>query len=218
MSRLLSWFSCGAASTISSILCVETEKELLVEVVHCDTLKYEHPDNARYLKDAERLIGRPIISIRSSEYSDIWDVFERTRYLAGVKGARCTTELKKLVRRHYQRIDDVHAFGLTYDPREVGRANRMQDNNPDMVLRFPLIEAQMTKQDCLDYIQDAGVELPMMYRMGYSNNNCIGCVKGGAAYWNKIRRDFQMCSGVWLTQNYDLELRLLSTKVVECVW
>jgi hypothetical protein len=26
--------------------------------------------------------------------------------------------------------------------------------------------------------------------MGYDHNNCIGCVKGGAWYWNKIRVDF----------------------------
>ena len=36
----------------------------------------------------------------------------------------------------------------------------------------------------------AGIELPAMYRLGYRNNNCIGCVKGGLGYWNKIRRDF----------------------------
>ncbi|MHC3124971.1 hypothetical protein NL42_15075, partial [Acinetobacter sp. GN11] len=29
-----------------------------------------------------------------------------------------------------------------------------------------------------------------MYKLGYLNNNCIGCVKGGAGYWNKIRKDF----------------------------
>ena len=29
-----------------------------------------------------------------------------------------------------------------------------------------------------------------MYRLGYQNNNCIGCVKGGKGYWNKIREDF----------------------------
>lgn len=29
-----------------------------------------------------------------------------------------------------------------------------------------------------------------MYDMGYPNNNCIGCVKGGMGYWNRIRRDF----------------------------
>ena len=39
-------------------------------------------------------------------------------------------------------------------------------------------------------ISEAGIELPAMYRLGYSNNNCVGCVKGGMGYWNKIRKDF----------------------------
>lgn len=29
-----------------------------------------------------------------------------------------------------------------------------------------------------------------MYDLGYSNNNCVGCVKGGKGYWNRIRVDF----------------------------
>ena len=29
-----------------------------------------------------------------------------------------------------------------------------------------------------------------MYDLGHPNNNCIGCVKGGMGYWNKIRVDF----------------------------
>jgi hypothetical protein len=29
-----------------------------------------------------------------------------------------------------------------------------------------------------------------MYDLGYHNNNCVGCVKGGKGYWNKIRIDF----------------------------
>lgn len=36
----------------------------------------------------------------------------------------------------------------------------------------------------------AGIKQPVMYSMGYNNNNCIGCVKGGMGYWNKIRADF----------------------------
>ncbi len=35
----------------------------------------------------------------------------------------------------------------------------------------------------------AGIEIPAMYKLGYNNNNCIGCVKGGMGYWNKIRKD-----------------------------
>lgn len=29
-----------------------------------------------------------------------------------------------------------------------------------------------------------------MYRMGYDNANCIGCVKGGEGYFRAIREDF----------------------------
>ena len=39
-------------------------------------------------------------------------------------------------------------------------------------------------------LMQAGIELPAMYKLGYKNNNCIGCVKGGKGYWNKIRVDF----------------------------
>lgn len=31
---------------------------------------------------------------------------------------------------------------------------------------------------------------PLMYDLGYPNNNCIGCIKGGMGYWNRIRKDF----------------------------
>ena len=32
--------------------------------------------------------------------------------------------------------------------------------------------------------------MPKMYKLGYSHNNCVGCVKGGNGYWNRIRIDF----------------------------
>ncbi len=37
------------------------------------------------------------------EYDDTWDVWEKTRWLAGIKGARCTTELKVRPRLAFQR-------------------------------------------------------------------------------------------------------------------
>jgi hypothetical protein len=36
----------------------------------------------------------------------------------------------------------------------------------------------------------AGIELPLPYRLGFNNANCIGCVKGGEGYMNKVRREF----------------------------
>lgn len=39
-------------------------------------------------------------------------------------------------------------------------------------------------------LAESRIELPAMYKLGYSNANCVGCVKGGMGYWNKIRVDF----------------------------
>ena len=185
--RVLSWFSCGVASAVTAKLVVEKYGDQC-EVLYCDTFAYEHPDNRRFFSDVEKWLGREIKILRSEEYADIYDVFQKTRWLVGQKGARCTTELKKNVRKAYQRVDDIHAFGFTAD--EAHRVNDFTRNNHELFTYFPLLEAGLTKADCYRRIQDAGIEMPTMYKLGYKNNNCMGCVKGGMGYWNKIRRDF----------------------------
>ena len=67
---------------------------------------------------------------------------------------------------------------------------RSIDANPELRLKLPLINQSLSKADCLAMLDRAGIQLPAMYLLGYHNNNCIGCVKGEAGYWNKIRRDF----------------------------
>lgn len=184
--RHLVWFSCGIASAAVAKLSAEKYPES--EILYCDTLAYEHPDNKRFMREAEEWIGKKITILKSDKYTDIYDVFEKTRYLVGPFGARCTTELKKIPRKKYQNVDDTHLFGFTAD--EMNRVERFHKENPELIAEFPLIEHGLTKQDCLDMVSGAGIEIPMMYKLGYNNNNCIGCVKGGAGYWNKIRVDF----------------------------
>lgn len=187
MSRVLAWFSCGDASAVAAKLAVETYGAAC-EVCYCDTFAYEHPDNRRFLADVARWIGQPITILRSPDYTDIYDVFHKTRWLVGVAGARCTTELKKNVRTAYQRPDDLHVFGFTHD--EKHRVTRFRTENPELRAEFPLVDGGLTKADCHREVREAGIELPVMYRLGYKNNNCIGCVKGASGYWNKIRVDF----------------------------
>lgn len=187
MNRVLAWFSCGSASAVAAKLSVERYGDRC-EVLYCDTLAYEHPDNLRFLGDVERWLGVPIKILKSDTYADIFDVFQRTRWLVGPSGARCTTELKKNVRTAYQQPDDLHVFGLTAD--EYPRSLVLRKNNHDLRIALPLIDAKITKAECHQRITAAGIEKPAMYRLGYDNNNCIGCVKGGTAYWLKIQRDF----------------------------
>lgn len=187
MSRVLAWFSCGDASAAAAKLACEKYGERC-DVVYCNTFANEHPDNVRFFSDVQKWLGRRITVIGSTKYSDIYDVFNRTGWLVGVGGARCTTELKKVPRKEYQRVDDVHVFGYTAD--ELRRVDQFHRENPELYTDFVLVERKMTKADCHAMVRAAGIEAPAMYRLGYKNNNCIGCVKGQAGYWNKIRRDF----------------------------
>ena len=100
MKRVLAWFSCGDASAVAAKLAVDKFGDRS-EVLYCDTFAYEHPDNRRFFSDVEKWIGKAIKVLKSPTYSDIYDVFYKTRWLVGVGGARCTTELKKNVRRAY---------------------------------------------------------------------------------------------------------------------
>jgi hypothetical protein len=180
------WFSCGAASAIAAKLAVEKYDDC--EVVYCDTLAYEHPDNVRFLADVSDWLKRSIKILKSAKYTDIYDVFDKTGWMVGVGGARCTTELKKNVRKEYAGPHDLHIFGLTVD--EAVRIDRFEDQNPEVECDWLLYDQGVTKADCYSRLVAAKIGLPTMYKLGYNNNNCIGCVKGQAGYWNKIRIDF----------------------------
>ena len=186
--RLVCWFSCGAASAVATKIALQEYASIADKhIVYCDT-GAEHPDNVRFLKDCEKWFQHSITTLRSDTYKDIWEVFQKTRYLAGVKGARCTTELKKMVRNRFQIADDKQVFG--FDSTETIRADRFRKNNFEIDLVAPLIDNKISKAKCFEMLTDAGIELPAMYKLGYKNNNCIGCVKGQSGYWNKIRVDF----------------------------
>ena len=185
MSRIVAWFSCGVTSAVACQLAVK--KYPNCKVIYCQT-NSEHQDNKRFLNQFEKWLNVKVTCISSKKYTDIWEVFNKTRYLVGVGGARCTGELKKTPRLEYQQPDDLQVFGFDRD--EVHRANRFNEHNLGIDTWFPLIEENVSKMDCISIVRNAGIEIPAMYKMGYRNNNCIGCVKGQSGYWNKIRKDF----------------------------
>lgn len=187
MSRRLVWISAGAASAVAAKLDIASHPDA-ERVLAYTNPGSKHPDNVRFLADLERWLQSPIARLGSERYADTWQVWTERRYLNGPTGALCTAELKKKPRFAFQHPDDVQVFGYTAE--ESHRAARFREQNPEVTLATPLIDRGLTKGDCLAIIERAGIDLPAMYRLGYRNNNCIGCPKGGLGYWNKIRRDF----------------------------
>lgn len=187
--RIVGWFSCGDASAVAvSLLPSLYGRTHEIAVARC-IVPEEHPDNDRFAADCERWWGRDIVNLRSDEYANCTEVWTRRRYMSGTKGASCTLEMKKAVRWAFeaQWKPDLQAFGFTVEERK--RADRFRRQNPDVRLVTPLIDAGLSKDDCHAIVARAGIQLPAMYRLGYVNNNCIGCVKAQSpTYWNRVRR------------------------------
>lgn len=184
--RVLVRFSCGASSAVAGKLAI-AEWGDKVEVVYFDT-GGEHEDNKRFLVDVEQWYGYEIQIIKNQKYIDHWDVFEKTRYIKGVKGARCTLELKRSLGDLIKRPGDLMVLG--FDADEKSRADDFRESFPDEVFCCPLIEANLTKANCKAILEAANIKLPLMYDLGFTHNNCIGCCKGGMGYWNKIKKHF----------------------------
>jgi 3'-phosphoadenosine 5'-phosphosulfate sulfotransferase (PAPS reductase)/FAD synthetase len=185
--RVLCWFSCGAPSAVAAKLALGLYGRDRCEVVYCDT-GGEHEDNRRFLADVTKWLRKDVTVLKNPKYADHFDVFEKDRFIVGPTGARCRGMLKRDPRLAYQRPGDLHVWGYTAD--EQDRIDNFRENNPELACSFPLADEGITWEDCLQVVRAAGIALPVMYRLGFRNNNCLGCVKGGMGYWNRVRRHF----------------------------
>ena len=187
--RVISWFSCGAPSAVATKLAIAKYGSRVV-VAYCDT-GAEHPDNERYIRDCEAWFDRKVTRLKSERYQDTWEVWKHQRYLAGINGAKCTAELKIKPRVAFQHVDDLHVFGYTADGLDVARAKRLRETFFELKIETPLISGGLKKEACLAMVANAGIKLPVLYGLGFPNNNCIPCPKAtSAAYWALVRQEF----------------------------
>lgn len=192
MNSYLSHFSCGAASFAATKIALDTYGKAVK--IYNIYLVNEHPDNDRFRADANKFFqdnyGVTINVVKDTNFgSDINQVFDQLRYLRGMRGARCTIELKKKVRYTYEDPEDIHIFG--YGSNEKKRAERAIENSPEYKFWFPLIEHNISSKEARKIITHCGIRLPIMYELGFNNNNCIGCVKAQSPkYWLRVKRLF----------------------------
>lgn len=189
---IISWFSGGCTSAVACKIAIETYGKDNVHLVYIETGSH-HEDHPRFLADCERWYDKKIEAIRSTKYSSVIDAVTKIKFLNSPYGASCTRVLKKAVRVAYeiQHPEITHqVWGFEFNQKEMNRASRIKDTIPQYEHLFPLIERKITKEGALLLLEEAVIEFPAMYRLGYTNSNCLGCIKGGKAYWNKIRIDF----------------------------
>ena len=183
----ISWFSAGVSSAVATKYALMEYPELKIIYIHIDD---QHEDTLRFIKDCEKWYNKEI-EIIQSDLKDVDTACLKSGFVNSPYGAPCTRLLKKRVRAIYEQENNgeyIYYWGM--DLSEKNRADRIIDTNPLQEHRFPLIENNITKENAHGMLKKAGIKRPVMYDLGYPNNNCIGCVKGGMGYWNAIRRDF----------------------------
>ncbi|MGE7946501.1 phosphoadenosine phosphosulfate reductase family protein [Lysinibacillus sp. NPDC093688] len=185
-SKEVCWFSGGVSSFIAAYL----RRDTIDEIFYID-IADQHPDTMRFLKDCEKALGKEIKILRNEKHDSVNEVIEKYRFINSPYGAKCTSELKKKVRLDWEKEQEgemIYVWG--YDNSEMKRADRLTQTMPEYQHIFPLIDADLKKEEVHGMLKRLGIKRPVMYELGYRNNNCIGCVKGGMGYWNKIRKDF----------------------------
>ena len=184
------WFSCGAASAVAAKLTIKKYSNTHTIRILNNPVVEEHEDNLRFLKDVQDWIDHPIESVINSKFPDasaekVWD---KVKFMSGIGGAPCTLHLKKRARQEWENNNrvDWHVLGFTFE--EKKRHDRFVLTERENVIPV-LIEAKFTKQNCYDYLKQNGIEPPKIYKLGYPNANCIGCVKASSpTYWNHVRK------------------------------
>jgi len=189
----VAWFSAGGSSAVAIKLMADKIDRIIY--IH---IPDQHPDTLRYVADCAVWFGKPIeilyapCNVETSCYSA-----GGRGYINGPSGAACTRLLKRMVRQQWEYelppgTELRYVWGMDAD--ETDRLDNpetgLRVKMPDKEHVCPLIDCGLSKEQVHPILYASGVKRPAMYDMGYLNNNCVGCVKGGMAYWNKIRVDF----------------------------
>lgn len=190
---IIGWWSGGITSAVTCSLLIRIYGVDRCRFVFIDTGN-EDEDTYRFKKDCENWYGKEIetISAIGEKYESIQHVWEKFKSLNVSKGAICSAELKRVVREKWQKKEDYTHQAFGFEMREINRAKSMTLNHQKAKPIYPLLMYGLSKKDCIQIVQDQGIEIPRVYSYGFHNNNCFktGCVQGGVGYWQKMKKDF----------------------------
>lgn len=152
----------------------------------------QHEDTMRFVKDCEQWFEKPI-KIIQSPYKSVENACLAMSFINGVHGASCTRLLKRRLRKEWESQNNFFvnfAYVWGFDCDELKRAIRLEESMREYVHHFPLIKNKISKEEAHGILAKAGIKRPAMYDLGFPNNNCKVCVKGGKGYMNLCRRIF----------------------------
>lgn len=177
----ISWFSAGVSSAVATKIA---EPDIIIYIDIVD----QHPDTYRFVDECEKWFCKDIVRLQSPQKS-VENACYSSAFIRSPAGAVCTRILKRRVRQEWELNNNgKHIYVWGFDSHEKNRAKNCAEYMPNFYHEFPILNR--SKSEVHGILERSGIKRPAMYDMGYPNNNCVGCIKGGMGYWNKIRVDF----------------------------
>jgi 3'-phosphoadenosine 5'-phosphosulfate sulfotransferase (PAPS reductase)/FAD synthetase len=160
-------------------------------ILYFNDTKWEHPDLYRFLNDLSVYFNHPITF--DSDGRSPEQLFYSHRTLANNRMPFCSEILKARRLQKFYKDGDTIIFGIGED--EPHRAHRIvgvyqavaSKRNEYPKLVFPLIIEKVTSRDIDSFLVDTRIEEPLLYKLGFSHNNCSGgCVRAGKKHWKLL--------------------------------
>lgn len=182
------FYSGGIGSYFTAKRVIERYTAKDVILLFTDT-KIEDEDLYRFINETSKHLGAELIKIADGRTP--FEVYKDVKFLGNSRLAPCSHKLKQEVaanwiKKHYNSTECILYLGIDWT--ESHRQNAPIKNWKPYKVEFPMCEPPyLTKQEMLSTLTDEGIEIPRLYKMGFSHNNCGGfCCRAGQGHFANL--------------------------------
>lgn len=190
MKRVVVGFSGGVSSAWCAGWALRNFPKDEVALLFHNTQE-EDEDTYRFIHEMSAKLNHPLTE--RSDGRSVTEVARDEGALPNNRMAFCSRILKAEQRDRF--FAELRAQGVTeivnvlgFSKLEWQRVQRAQARAmaAGYTVRFPMIEENVSKQQAADWVVSLGVVPPRMYAWS-EHANCVGCVRGGKAYWLAVK-------------------------------
>ena len=182
------FYSGGVGSWATAKRVVEKHGQNNVILLFTDTL-IEDEDLYRFIDETVAQLG--VEFVRIADGRTPFEVYKDERFLGNSRLAPCSHALKQKTARKWITENfhpDECVLYLGIDWTEEHRTAAPIKNWQPYKVEFPMCDAPyLSKDDIFNELKKVNIEIPRLYKMGFSHNNCGGfCCRAGQGHFARL--------------------------------
>ena len=182
------FYSGGLGSFYTAYKVIQRHGKENVELLFTDT-KIEDEDLYRFIDETAEKMGVTLHKIADGRTP--FEVYKDVKFLGNSRIAPCSHELKqkpakKWLKENYRHDECILYLGIDWT--EEHRTKAPRKNWHPYQVEFPLCEEPyVNKVDIIKVLDELDVDVPRLYSMGFTHNNCGGfCCRAGQGHFTTL--------------------------------